>query len=59
MEPKSAEEVKEIIARIRQMGDYSSDLDLWEKIYESLPNELKTEISGLLEKELDELQQVE
>lgn len=55
MQPKSNEEIKNIILKLKENGDYSEDLDLWSSIYESLTPELKLEISNSLEKELSRL----
>lgn len=55
MQPKSPDEIKMIIAQLKELGDDSTDLDLWQGMYELLPPDQQAEISQLLEKELVQL----
>ena len=55
-QPKTLEEIKQIIANLKQLGDTSSDLELVESIYDTLTPELQLEYSKLLEEEAADLQ---
>ena len=58
MQPQSPEQIKLIIAQLKSLGDNSTDLDLWQEMYEFLPTDQQAEISEALKKELAQLQTV-